>query len=142
MGNRAGSVHRDRDLHARWGSHRHRAIEATGEASDVLALLTEMHGPVVLYLAPGTDGRSPICVRRGEFCPSADDVLAGRTAAHTEFWMAGDFYAGFEDLDVGIEVRSAVRTGRQSGSLESDCGFRFTLRISTPDAAELVDEAS
>lgn len=142
MGNHAGSVHRDRHRNGRKVDHRHRAVESSDEAGDVLRLLTEMHGPVVLYLAPDTDGYTPTCLRRSEFRPDSGDVLAGQTAWHTEFWMANRFHAGLEDTDVSVDVRSRDRSGRRSPSLETDCGFRFTLRIHDVEDAELVDEAS
>ncbi|MFD4459230.1 DUF779 domain-containing protein [Nocardia sp. NPDC058480] len=130
-----------RHPHGRKEGHRHRAVEASDDALRVLRLLLEMHGPVVLYLAPDTDGHTPICVRRGEFRPGAGDLLAGQTAWHTELWMADRFHVGFDDIDVRIEVRN--RPQRGSASLEASCGFRFALRIEkVEDAAEFVEEAS
>ncbi|MFF5034937.1 DUF779 domain-containing protein [Nocardia salmonicida] len=121
--------------------HRHRAVEASEDALRVLRLLLEMHGPVVLYLAPDTDGYTPICVRRSEFRPGAGDVLAGQTAWHTQLWMAERFHVGFDDIDVRIEVRN--RPQRGSASLEATCGFRFALRVDNIDAAaEFAEEAS
>ncbi|MFE3546370.1 DUF779 domain-containing protein [Nocardia sp. NPDC059177] len=127
--------------HAGSATHRHRAVAATEDADDVLQLMTAMHGPVVLYLAPDTDGHTPNCVRRTEFRPAPGDTLVGRTAWHTEFWMAEPFQAGIDDIDLSIDVRSAPGTDRRSASLETSCGFRFALRIhAEPDA--LVGEAS
>lgn len=130
-----------RHPHGRKVDHRHRAVEASDDALDVLRLLLEMHGPVVLYLAPDTDGYTPVCVRLRDFRPGAGDVLAGQTAWHTQLWMAEPFHVGFDDLDVRIEVRNRAQLG--SASLEASCGFRFTLRIEKADgAAEFVEEAS
>ncbi|MFB7873904.1 MULTISPECIES: DUF779 domain-containing protein [unclassified Nocardia] len=109
--------------------HRHRAVAATEDAGDVLQLMTAMHGPVVLYLAPDTDGRTPICVRRTDFRPEPGDALAGRTAWHTEFWMADRFREDIDDIDLSIDVRSAPEVDRRSESLETSCGFRFALLI-------------
>src|SRR5690606_10673869 len=135
--------------HAGVVQHRHRAVAATEDADDVLQLMTAMHGPVVLYLAPDTDGRTPICVRRTDFRPEPGDALAGRTpisvrrtdfrrepcvalagrtAWHTEFWLADWFREGIDDIDVSIDVRSAREADRPD-LLESSCGFRFALRI-------------
>lgn len=139
----AGSGRRERHPHVRAANHRHRAIETTEDARHVLQLLTAMHGPVVLYLPPDSDGHTPVCVRRTDFHADSGDVLAGQTAWHTEFWLAERFHVGFEDLDVGIDVRNAPGDDRRTASLESSCGFRFTLRIeSAQDATALVEEAS
>ncbi|WP_218717879.1 DUF779 domain-containing protein [Nocardia sp. MH4] len=139
----AGSGRRERHPRVRAASHRHRAIETTEDARHVLQLLTAMHGPVVLYLPADADGYTPICVRRTDFHAGAGDVLAGQTAWHTEFWLAERFHVGLEDLDVGIDVRSAPGGDRRTASLESSCGFRFTLRIeSAQDVTGLVEEAS
>jgi uncharacterized protein len=130
-----------RHPHGRKVDHRHRAVEASDDALRVLRLLREMHGPVVLYLAPDTDGYTPVCVRREDFRPEAGDVLAGQTAWHTQLWMADRFHVGFDDLDVSIEVRNRPQAG--SASLEAACGFRFALRIDQVEAAAgFVEEAS
>ncbi|MBC7300729.1 MAG: DUF779 domain-containing protein [Nocardia sp.] len=130
-----------RHPHGRKVDHRHRAVEAGDDALRVLRLLIEMHGPVVLYLAPDTDGYTPVCMRLRDFRPDAGDVLAGQTAWHTQLWMAEGFHVGFDDLDVSIEVRN--RPQRGSVSLEASCGFRFALRIEkADDAVEFVEEAS
>lgn len=142
MANHAGAGHRDRQPHLRPPSHRHRAVEAGDDARHVLQLLIAMHGPVVLYLAPDSDGHTPICVRRADFQAEPGDVLAGRTAWHTEFWMAERFGVGLEDIDVRIDVRSVPAADRRSSSLESSCGFRFTLRVHRAEDADLVEEAS
>ncbi|MFC4372728.1 DUF779 domain-containing protein [Nocardia halotolerans] len=129
MGHHTGSVHRERQHQGRKLEYRHRAVETTDEAGEVLHLLTEMHGPVVLYLAPEADGYTPVCLRRSEFRPNAGDVLAGQTAWHTELWMAHRFHTGFEDIDVSVDVRRRTGSVHRGPSLESDCGFLFTLRI-------------
>ncbi|MFD3747834.1 DUF779 domain-containing protein [Nocardia sp. NPDC058633] len=130
-----------RHPHGRKVDHRHRAVEASDDALRVLRLLLEMHGPVVLYLAPDADGYTPICVRRSEFRPGPGDVLAGQSAWHTQLWMADRFHVGLDDIDVRIEVRN--RPQRGSASLEAACGFRFALRIDKIDeAAGFVEEAS
>ncbi|UGT54845.1 DUF779 domain-containing protein [Nocardia asteroides] len=143
MPNHAGSAHRERPPHIRNPAHRHRAVATTDDAGRLLRLLTEMHGPVVLYLPPDSDGHTPICVRHSDFQPESGDVLAGRTAAHAEFWMAESFHAGLDDLDVSIDVRTVPAADRSTASLDTACGFRFALRIqSAEDANALVEEAS
>ena len=127
--------------HAGSVKHRHRAVAATADADDVLQLMTAMHGPVVLYLAPDADEHTPNCLRRTEFRPGPGDALVGRTAWHTEFWMAEGFPHGIDDIDLSIDVRSAPDTEQRSASLETSCGFRFALRIDAEQDA-LVGEAS
>ncbi|MFE1593453.1 DUF779 domain-containing protein [Nocardia sp. NPDC058705] len=130
-----------RQPHGRKADHRHRAVEASDDALDVLRLLLEMHGPVVLYLAPDTDGYTPVCLPLRDFRPGSDDILAGQTAWHTQLWMAQRFHVGFDELDVRIEVRN--RPPRDSASLEAACGFRFALHIEKADeAGEFIEEAS
>lgn len=139
----AGSGHRDRPPRVHTPNNRHRAVDTSEDARHVLQLLTVMHGPVVLYLPSDSDGHTPICLRRSDFHPDPDDVLAGRTAGPAEFWMAGHFHVGLEDIDVSIDVHSVPGSERRTSSLETACGFRFALRIhAADDAVDLVEEAS
>ncbi|MFC4127675.1 DUF779 domain-containing protein [Nocardia rhizosphaerae] len=143
MPNHAGSAHRERPPHIHPLAHRHRAVATTDDASRLLRLLAEMHGPVVLYLPADSAGSTPICLRRSDFHPDVDDVLAGRTSAKAELWLAAKFRDGLDDLDLGVDVRTDLATDRDSGSLATACGFRFALRIrAASEAAELVEEAS
>ncbi|MFE6924471.1 DUF779 domain-containing protein [Nocardia sp. NPDC057663] len=139
----AGSGHRDHPPLVHTPNHRHRAVDTSEDARHVLQLLTVMHGPVVLHLPSDSDGHTPICLRRTDFHADPGDILAGQTAGHTEFWMAGHFHVGLEDIDVSIDVHSVPASDRRTSSLETACGFRFALRIhAAAGAAALVEEAS
>ncbi|MEV0975768.1 DUF779 domain-containing protein [Streptomyces sp. NPDC049915] len=105
---------------------RTRRVELTPAAEDLVRRLTGTHGPVMFHQSGGCcDGSAPMCYPRGEFRVGAQDVLLGRVAGDTPFWMSADQYAYWRHTHLTVDVVP----GRGSGfSLEAPEGVRFLLR--------------
>ncbi|POX56534.1 DUF779 domain-containing protein [Streptomyces sp. Ru71] len=105
---------------------RTRRVELTPAAEDLVRRLAGIHGPVMFHQSGGCcDGSAPMCYPRGEFRVGAQDVLLGRVAGDTPFWMSADQYAYWRHTHLTVDVVP----GRGSGfSLEAPEGVRFLLR--------------
>jgi uncharacterized protein (DUF779 family) len=80
------------------------------------------------------DGSAPMCYPRGEFRVGGSDVLLGRVAGDSPFWMGADQYAYWRHTRLTVDVVP----GRGSGfSLEAPEGVRFLLRSRVLTDAEL-----
>ncbi|MCZ2526256.1 DUF779 domain-containing protein [Streptomyces sp. HB2AG] len=101
-------------------------VELTPAAEDLLRRLADRHGPLMFHQSGGCcDGSSPMCYPRGEFRVGASDVLLGRVAGGTPFWMSADQYAYWKHTHLTVDVVP----GRGGGfSLEAPEGVRFLLR--------------
>jgi len=95
-------------------------------AEELVARLSAEHGPVMFHQSGGCcDGSSPMCYPRGEFRVGARDVLLGRVAGDTPFWMGADQYAYWSHTHLTVDVVP----GRGGGfSLEAPEGVRFLIR--------------
>lgn len=105
---------------------RARRVELTPAAEDLVRWLAARHGPVMFHQSGGCcDGSAPMCYPRGEFRVGGSDVLLGRVAGDTPFWMNADQYAYWRHTYLTVDVVE----GRGSGfSLEAPEGVRFLLR--------------
>lgn len=105
---------------------RTRRVELTPAAEDLVRQLAGTHGPVMFHQSGGCcDGSAPMCYPRGEFRVGASDVLLGRVAGDTPFWMSADQYTYWSHTHLTVDVVA----GRGSGfSLEAPEGVRFLLR--------------
>jgi len=103
-----------------------RRVGLTPPAEDLVRELIARHGPLMFHQSGGCcDGSSPMCYPRGEFKVGGSDVLLGRLAGDTPFWMSAAQYAYWRHTHLTVDV---VR-GRGSGfSLEAPEGVRFLLR--------------
>ncbi|MEE4546943.1 DUF779 domain-containing protein [Streptomyces sp. V4-01] len=103
-----------------------RRVELSAAAETLLEQLAERHGPLMFHQSGGCcDGSSPMCFPRGEFRVGGADVLLGRVAGDTPFWMSASQYTYWRHTHLTVDV---VR-GRGSGfSLEAPEGVRFLLR--------------
>ncbi|MCT7354810.1 DUF779 domain-containing protein [Streptomyces sp. 15-116A] len=101
-------------------------VELTEAAEDLVRKLSAAHGPLMFHQSGGCcDGSAPMCYPRGEFRVGASDVLLGRVAGDTPFWMSADQYAYWRHTHLTVDVVP----GRGSGfSLEAPEGVRFLLR--------------
>ncbi|MFJ8073102.1 DUF779 domain-containing protein [Streptomyces sp. NPDC096176] len=101
-------------------------VELTAAAEDLVRRLAALNGPVMFHQSGGCcDGSSPMCYPRGEFTVGASDVLLGRVAGDTPFWMSADQYAYWRHTHLTVDVVA----GRGSGfSLEAPEGVRFLIR--------------
>ncbi|MYS23039.1 hypothetical protein GA0115240_147014 [Streptomyces sp. DvalAA-14] len=106
--------------------HRVRRVELTEAAEALVRQLAERNGPLMFHQSGGCcDGSSPMCFPRGEFRVGAADVLLGRVAGDTPFWMSASQFAYWRHTHLTVDVVK----GRGSGfSLEAPEGVRFLLR--------------
>lgn len=107
-------------------SGRTNRVALTAAARELLGRLAARHGPVMFHQSGGCcDGSAPMCYPRGEFRVGASDVLLGRVAGDTPFWMSSDQYAYWRHTHLTVDVVP----GRGGGfSLEAPEGVRFLLR--------------
>jgi uncharacterized protein (DUF779 family) len=103
-----------------------RRVGLSPAAEALLGQLAERHGPLMFHQSGGCcDGSSPMCFPRGEFRVGGADVLLGRVAGDTPFWMSASQYAYWRHTHLTVDVVP----GRGSGfSLEAPEGVRFLLR--------------
>ncbi|WP_328472615.1 DUF779 domain-containing protein [Streptomyces sp. NBC_00448] len=103
-----------------------RRVELTPAAEELLGRLADRHGPLMFHQSGGCcDGSSPMCYLRGEFRVGGADVLLGRVAGDTPFWMSASQFAYWRHTHLTVDVVK----GRGSGfSLEAPEGVRFLLR--------------
>ncbi|MFC8531280.1 DUF779 domain-containing protein [Nocardia sp. NPDC057227] len=101
-------------------------VELTDPATELLRTLEAQHGPVMFHQSGGCcDGSAPMCYPRNEFRVGAADVLLGRVAGDTPFWMSADQYEYWKHTHLTVDVVP----GRGSGfSLEAPEGVRFLIR--------------
>jgi uncharacterized protein (DUF779 family) len=110
-------------------------VALTPAAEALVGRLVAVHGPVMFHQSGGCcDGSAPMCYPRGEFRVGGSDVLLGRVAGDTPFWMSADQYAYWRHTGLTVDVVP----GRGSGfSLEAPEGVRFLLRSRVLTDAEL-----
>ncbi|MEV7384364.1 DUF779 domain-containing protein [Streptomyces lydicus] len=113
-------------------------VRLTPAAEEMVRRLTRQHGPVMFHQSGGCcDGSAPMCYPRGEFRVGAADVLLGRVAGDTPFWMSADQYRYWQHTFLTVDLVA----GRGGGfSLEAPEGVRFLLRsrLLTEDELEHV----
>ena len=101
-------------------------VRLTLAAESLLEGLIARHGPVMFHQSGGCcDGSAPMCYQRGEFRVGGSDVLVGRLAGDTPFWMSSDQYEYWRHTHLTVDAVP----GRGSGfSLEAPEGLRFLIR--------------
>ncbi|MGV3771141.1 MAG: DUF779 domain-containing protein [Sphingobium phenoxybenzoativorans] len=116
-------------------------ILATPAADDLIATLTDKHGPVMFHQSGGCcDGSAPMCFPKGEFKVGPQDVLLGTIADGVQVWIGAAQFEYWRHTQVTIDVVP----GRGAGmSLESPEGLRFIVRsrIFTEDEAAALEAA-
>jgi uncharacterized protein (DUF779 family) len=110
-------------------------VRLTAAAEELLERLRERHGPLMFHQSGGCcDGSSPMCYPLGEFQVGASDLLLGRVAGDTPFWISAAQYAYWRHTHLTVDVVP----GRGSGfSVEAPEGVRFLLRSRLLTDAEL-----
>lgn len=103
----------------------------TTAAADLLARLTDRHGPLMFHQSGGCcDGSAPMCYPRGEFIVGDRDVLLGVLAVDgvadgVPVWISGPQFQAWQHTQLTIDVVA----GRGSGfSVEAPEGVRFLSR--------------
>ncbi len=104
-------------------------VAATAAAVELLATLTDRHGPLLLHQSGGCcDGSSPMCYGREEFIVGDQDVflgLVGSPDAPVPVYIGGRQFEYWSHTHLTIDVVA----GRGAGfSLEAPEGFRFLTR--------------
>jgi uncharacterized protein (DUF779 family) len=119
-------------------------VAATPAAVELLAKLTDMHGPLLLHQSGGCcDGSSPMCYGRQEFLIGDRDVflgLIGGSEASVPVYIGGHQYEYWSHTHLTIDVVP----GRGAGfSLEAPEGFRFLTRsrLFTDEEVEALEAA-
>jgi uncharacterized protein (DUF779 family) len=110
-------------------------VTATPAALELLASLTEEHGPLMFHQSGGCcDGSSPMCFPRGEFRVGSRDVYLG-DVGEIPFYMSGPQYEYWSHTHLTVDVVP----GRGSGfSVEAPRGVRFLIRSRLYTEAEQV----
>jgi hypothetical protein len=104
-------------------------VSATPAAVELLAKLTDMHGPLLLHQSGGCcDGSAPMCYGRDEFMIGDRDVflgLIGTAEVPVPVYIGGLQFEYWSHTHLTIDVVP----GRGAGfSLEAPEGFRFLTR--------------
>jgi uncharacterized protein (DUF779 family) len=100
-------------------------VEATEEASELMAKLRETHGPLMFHQSGGCcDGSSPMCFPLGDFRVGGSDVLLGEVDG-APFYMSSEQFEYWKHTHLTLDVVP----GRGAGfSLEAPEGVRFLIR--------------
>jgi len=100
-------------------------VDATDEALQLIAKLSEQHGPLMFFQSGGCcDGSAPMCYPKGEFLVGPRDVLLGQIGG-CDVWIDADQWATWAHTRLTIDVVP----GRGAGfSLEAPEGVRFVTR--------------
>lgn len=115
-------------------AYRSDRVAATDRARNALRDLIEQHGPVLLYLSENSvDDRSPHWLLIRDFRAREGDVLLGRLAWHTEFWMSAAHYPAYERKHITVDVPDEPDP---AGPPVPAGGVRFRLRTRQLSAAE------
>lgn len=115
-------------------AYRSDRVAVTDRARNALRDLIEQHGPVLLYLSESsTDDHSPHWLLIRDFRAREGDVLLGRLAWHTEFWMSAGHYATYERKHVTVDVQEDPDP---AGPPMPARGVHFQLRTRQLSAAE------
>ena len=119
-------------------------VAATPAAVELLAMLTQRHGPLLLHQSGGCcDGSSPMCYGRGEFMIGDRDVflgLIGTPDTPVPVYIGGQQFEYWSHTHLTIDVVP----GRGGGfSLEAPEGFRFLTRsrLFSDEEAEALEAA-
>ena len=106
-------------------------VALTPAASELLAKLTEMHGPLMFHQSGGCcDGSSPMCYPDGDFKVGTSDVHLGDLSVESVakpigFYMSRSQFEYWKHTHLTVDVVP----GRGSGfSVEAPEGVRFLIR--------------
>jgi uncharacterized protein (DUF779 family) len=102
-----------------------RRVEITDAASEVVARLQRLHGPLMFHQSGGCcDGSAPMCYPVDDFRVGPQDVLLGEIA-DSKFYIGAAQFDYWQHTQLIIDVVP----GRGSGfSVEAPEGVRFLTR--------------
>lgn len=100
-------------------------VLANEAAAQLIAVLKEMHGPLMFHQSGGCcDGSQPMCFADGEFKLGDSDVLLGYVEG-CPFYMNADQFAYWQHTQLTLDVTP----GRGSSfSIEIPMGVRFIIQ--------------
>jgi len=100
-------------------------VLANEAAANLIALLKEMHGPLMFHQSGGCcDGSQPMCFSDGEFRLGGSDVGLGYVE-DCPFYMSADQFVYWQHTQLILDVTP----GRGSSfSLEIPLGVRFIIQ--------------
>jgi len=100
-----------------------RVVFAPAAVALVRSLKAE-HGPLIFHLSGGCcEGSAPMCFRRSDFRPGAEDVLLGEIEG-SPFYVGAAQSAYWAPYRIVVDVTEG---GGDSFSLEAADGVRFTV---------------
>ena len=105
-------------------------VALTPAAAEVLARLTDLHGPLMFHQSGGCcDGSAPMCYPRGDFILGESDVHLGDLNFNgpepVGFYMSAAQFDKWRHTHLTVDVVA----GRGSGfSVEAPEGVRFIIR--------------
>ncbi|MBN8865023.1 MAG: DUF779 domain-containing protein [Sphingobacteriales bacterium] len=113
-------------------------VLANDAAANLIAVLKEMHGPLMFHQSGGCcDGSQPMCFSDGEFKLGSSDVRLGYVEG-CPFYMSADQFAYWQHTQLILDVTP----GRGSSfSLEIPLGVRFIIqsRVFTENERALLE---
>lgn len=119
-------------------AYRSDRVAVTDRARNALRDLIEQHGPILLYLSENsTDDHSPHWLPIRDFRAREGDVLLGRLAWHTEFWMSADHYTAYEREHVTVDVQDDSDPADPPAPVQGACFRLRTRQLSAAEAAAL-----
>ena len=111
-------------------------VKATLAALELIAELSEKHGPVSFFQSAACcDGSAPICLTKGELLPSPDDVKLGEIGG-SPFYVDVEQYERWGRPAFVIDVAPGPAGGISLGGLEE---VHFVTRT-PPRPSSAVDE--
>ena len=100
-------------------------ITATFEALELLEVIRQANGPVVIHQSGGCcDGSQPMCFPKDEFRMGTQDVRVGEVDG-TAYWMHAEQFEYWQHSQLTLDV---VAGRGSSFSLEIPYGRRFIIR--------------
>ena len=106
-----------------------RRVKATPAALELIAELSEKHGPVSFYQSGGCcDGSAPMCLTKGELLPSPNDVKIGEIGG-SPFYVDAEQYERWGRPAFLIDVAPGAAGGFSLEGLEN---VHFVIRTPNP----------
>ncbi|VXB93057.1 conserved hypothetical protein [Flavobacterium sp. 9R] len=111
-------------------------ITATASAIEMIAILKEKHGELMLYQAGGCcEGTQPQCFEKGGFYLRTGDVCIG-TIENTEFWVDNDLFQYWKHAHFTLDLIDGFGAGGFSLETPMKKTFRIEYRLFTAEETQ------
>nr|WP_315146711.1 DUF779 domain-containing protein [uncultured Flavobacterium sp.] len=111
-------------------------ITATASAIEMIAILKEKHGELMLYQAGGCcEGTQPQCFEKGGFYLRTGDVCIG-TIENTEFWVDNDLFQYWKHAHFTLDLINGFGAGGFSLETPMKKTFRIEYRLFTAEETQ------